>query len=112
VVILLIVPGLGPYYRCFILPAHLVIVNSIACLVFRNVQLGRFKKEAVYSNASTSSSLFSSEATLDTVEFATNPRNTAASRGLPSQHLGWEMTNQKATDSVNTDLTQSGQSLV
>ncbi|THU91233.1 hypothetical protein K435DRAFT_841115 [Dendrothele bispora CBS 962.96] len=112
VVILLLVPGLGPYYRCFILPAHLVIVNAIACLVFRNVQLGRYKKEAVYSNhsATTSSSLFSSDATLETVRFASNGRTTNGT-GLRSQELT-EMANLKSNDSVNSESIQAGTSIV
>ncbi|KAF5364692.1 hypothetical protein D9758_005623 [Tetrapyrgos nigripes] len=60
VVILLIIPGIGPYYRCFMLPAHLVIVNSIACLVFRNVRLGKFREEAISYRNNTASNTFSS----------------------------------------------------
>ncbi|KAK7443996.1 hypothetical protein VKT23_015394 [Stygiomarasmius scandens] len=53
IIVLLIMPSIGPYYRCFMLPAHLVIVNSIACTVFRNVKLGKFREETIsYRNTS------------------------------------------------------------
>ncbi|THU76924.1 hypothetical protein K435DRAFT_583354, partial [Dendrothele bispora CBS 962.96] len=38
VTILALTPSLGPYYRFFMLPVHLIIVNSMACHVFRNVR--------------------------------------------------------------------------
>ncbi|KAK7443995.1 hypothetical protein VKT23_015393 [Stygiomarasmius scandens] len=43
---LVVTPSLGIYYRCFLLSAQLVIVNSIACHVFRNVRLGKFRENA------------------------------------------------------------------
>ncbi|THU81772.1 hypothetical protein K435DRAFT_935536 [Dendrothele bispora CBS 962.96] len=76
VIVLLLVPAIGPYYRCFMLSAHLVIVNSTACHVFRNVRLGRFQEEAITSRPSNSTQFTSYMVSIDvgqdprTVEFA------------------------------------------
>ncbi|THU81159.1 hypothetical protein K435DRAFT_937761, partial [Dendrothele bispora CBS 962.96] len=43
VTILALMSSIGPYYRFFMLSVHLIIVNSMACHVFRNVRLGRFR---------------------------------------------------------------------
>ncbi|THU99150.1 hypothetical protein K435DRAFT_509552 [Dendrothele bispora CBS 962.96] len=45
--ILVIIPSLGPYYRLFMLPTHLIILNSFACHVFRNVRLGKFREHTI-----------------------------------------------------------------
>ncbi|THU75633.1 hypothetical protein K435DRAFT_606195, partial [Dendrothele bispora CBS 962.96] len=37
--ILTLMSSIGPYYRFFMLSVHLIIVNSMACHVFRNVRL-------------------------------------------------------------------------
>ncbi|THU97145.1 hypothetical protein K435DRAFT_605003, partial [Dendrothele bispora CBS 962.96] len=42
-IVLLSITSLGLYYRLIMVPAHLMIVSSMACHVFRNVRLGRFR---------------------------------------------------------------------
>ncbi|THU81161.1 hypothetical protein K435DRAFT_937775 [Dendrothele bispora CBS 962.96] len=50
VTILALMSSIDPYYRFFMLSIHLIIVNSMACHVFRNVRLGRFREEVFSSN--------------------------------------------------------------
>jgi hypothetical protein len=47
IIILLPIRSIGPYYRWFLVPAHLVILNSIACSVFRNVRLGKYRQDTI-----------------------------------------------------------------
>ncbi|THU81771.1 hypothetical protein K435DRAFT_692870, partial [Dendrothele bispora CBS 962.96] len=46
-----IIPSLGVYYRCFLLSVQLVVVSSIACHVFRNVRLGKFREHPSQQDA-------------------------------------------------------------
>ncbi|THU81769.1 hypothetical protein K435DRAFT_692851, partial [Dendrothele bispora CBS 962.96] len=43
--ILMVAPSLNPYYRTFLFPVHITIINSLACHVFRNVRLGKFQEQ-------------------------------------------------------------------
>jgi hypothetical protein len=77
VIILLPISSIGPYYRWFTLSAHLVILNTIACSVFRNVRLGKYRQDTI-SCRSTSGNFISTTTSLDpeqafsTVEFHTD----------------------------------------
>ncbi|THV04724.1 hypothetical protein K435DRAFT_159838 [Dendrothele bispora CBS 962.96] len=50
IIVLLSITSLGLYYRLFMVPVHLIVVSSMACHVFRNVRLGRFREEIISSS--------------------------------------------------------------
>ncbi|KAF5372124.1 hypothetical protein D9758_005019 [Tetrapyrgos nigripes] len=43
----LLAPNVSDYYRLFLVPVHLAVINSMACHVFRNVKLGRIQNRQV-----------------------------------------------------------------
>ncbi|THU81770.1 hypothetical protein K435DRAFT_972228 [Dendrothele bispora CBS 962.96] len=55
--ILMVTSSLNLYYRTFLLPVHITIINSLACHVFRNVRLGKFREEAFSSVNQTQSAM-------------------------------------------------------
>ncbi|THU81160.1 hypothetical protein K435DRAFT_937773 [Dendrothele bispora CBS 962.96] len=78
VTILTLMSSIGSYYRFFMLSAHLIIVNSMACHVFRNVRLGRFREEVFSSNLNVGSR---GGLTAPTVHFAPNVLHPVAGSG-------------------------------
>ncbi|THU81767.1 hypothetical protein K435DRAFT_692853, partial [Dendrothele bispora CBS 962.96] len=78
VTILALMSSIGPYYRFFMLSVHLIIVNSMACHVFRNVRLGRFREVIFSSNAMVGSR---GGLTASTVHFAPNILHPVAGSG-------------------------------
>ncbi|THU81768.1 hypothetical protein K435DRAFT_935530, partial [Dendrothele bispora CBS 962.96] len=81
---LALMDSIGLYYRFFMLSTHSIIVNSMACHVFRNVRLGRFREEIFSSNEMAASRSGLTTQATSTVRFAPNVHNLGLSKTQPT----------------------------